>query len=508
MAYRGHEPVTVDTFKGLFDQGDPEQAPSGYLIDGENLRFVGAKALGVRPGVDMHQSVSVPLGNVVRIYNYITGDRNTLLALTWNGTAGNIYHVITASSVVGPILTKTGMSDFAFVPYAGRAYLSPFSTFTTSNGLNIEKGLDNEFLYVYLGAGVAAAKAAGAAPPATPACVPANGAAGHTDAGAHLFAFLFETDTGYLSAPGAYALFTTSSTLSVSFTVIPISGASNVVARHLVATKVITDYTGNTTGYDYFFVPGASVAGNVTTTLSNISFFDADLLEDASHLIDNFAEIPAGANLSLYHTRLIIGATYDEISVAYVSAPGEPEAINQVDGLLALPPNGLPITQHWELRDVLYVSKISSTYSYVDNDDVPSSWPLSIVDQAFGVPVHGIGTVNDSGAANVDFVVCATRRGIAIFNGKYITPELTWVVSQIWLDQEETDFRYIQIVNDSVNQCIYCALPDRTILYGDYSNGLDPMQIRWMVWRFNFTVNTVALVNTNELIIAAEQGLP
>jgi len=504
MAYRGHSPVSIDTFKGLFNQGDPEEAPLGYLTEGENLRFVGAKSLGVRPGVDQHQDVLVPLGNVVRIYNYITQDANTILALVYDGADGDIYHVVDSTTVFGPILSITGMEDFAFTAFAGRAYLSPFATFNTG-GINIEKGLENEFLYVYDGTGTPAVKAAGAAPTGT--LLVANGAAGNTDAGDHLFAVVFETDTGYLSAPAAFsALFTTAANLSVSFTAIP-TGAANVTARHIVATKVITDYTGNTTGYTYYFIPGATVNDNVTTTLANVSFFDADLLEDASHLLDNFAEIPAGASLSLYHSRLVLTTTFEEISVAYVSFPGEPEAISQVDGLLVLPPDGKPITQSFELRDVLYITKISRTVSFVDNDDIPSTWPLSIVDQALGVPVHGVGTVNDTGASNVDFVVCATRRGICIFNGKYLLPELSWVISQTWLDLDTDNFRYIQIVNDVVNQNIYCTLPDRLLLYGDYSNGMDPMQIRWMVWRFDFSVNTIALVNTNQLIIAAEQGL-
>lgn len=504
MAYRGHEAVSIDTFKGLFKQGNDEEAPQGYLIDGENLRFVGEKALGVRPGVARHQTVSAPLGNVVRVYNYITQDANTLLALTWDGTTGNIYHVTAPGTVLGPILTKTGMSDFAFVAYAGRAYLSPFTTYNTG-GINQEKGLQNEFLYVYLGAGVAAAKAAGVAPTGT--ITVANGAAGNTDPGDHLFGVVYETDTGYLSAPGEFSsIFVTSSTLSVSFTGIS-TGPANVTKRHIVATKVIEDYTGNNTGYTYYFIPGATINDNITTTLSNVSFFDADLLEDASHLLDNFAEIPAGASLSLYHNRLVLTTPYTDISVAYVSFPGEPEAISQIDGLLALPPDGKPITQSFELRDVLYITKQTRTVSYVDNDDTPATWPLTIVDQALGVPVHGVGTVNDTGSANVDFIVCATRRGICIFNGKYLVPELTWVISELWLEQDPDDFRYIQIVNDVVNQNIYCALPDRTILYGDWSKGMDPANIRWMVWRFDFAVNTVALVNTSELIIASQQGL-
>jgi hypothetical protein len=507
MGYRGHEPVTIDTFKGLFDQGDDEEAPLGYLCDGENLRFIGSKAIGVRYGVDMHQNVSVPLGNVVRIYNYITQDANTLLALTWDGTTGRIYHVVDTDSVFGPILTKTGMMDFAFVPYAGRAYISPFATFQASGGFNIEKGLDNEYLYVYLGAGVAAAPAGGVAPTGTFSTV--NGTAGNTDAGFHLFGVVFETNTGYLTPPGAFNSFTTAAAFSVSFgttTPIPL-GASNVTKRHIVATKVITGYTGNTTGYQYFFIPTGTINDNTSTTLANMSFCDADLLEDASYLLDNFANPPAGASLSLYHNRLVLAATFDDISVAYVSFPGEPEAFSQVDGLLVLPPDGRPITNAQELRDILYVFKIGRTVSYVDNDDVPSSWPLSIVDQAMGTSVHGVAVVNDTGSSNVDFLIVATRRGIVVFNGRYIIPELSWVISELGLAQDPEDFRYIQILNAAVNQNIYVTLPDRRLLYGDYTNGMDPNQIRWMVWRFDFKVNTIALVNTSEIIIASEGGL-
>lgn len=503
MAYRGHEPISIDNFKGLFDQGYPDDVPMGYLQDGKNLRFVGHNALGVRYGVGLHQTVGAPLGNVVRIYNYVTQDANTLLALTTNATQGMVYH-LTPTTLFGPILTVTGMTDFAFAAYAGRAYISPFATFNTG-GINIEKGLSGEDVYVYEGTGSAAVPAGGTPPVGT--LLVANGAAGNTDSGAHLFGVVFETNTGYLTAPAAFStLTTTSSTLSVSFSAIP-TGASNVVARHIVATKVIDSYNGNTTGYQYYFIPGATVNDNVTTTLANISFFDADLLEDASYLLDNFSTIPAGAVLALYHNRLVVATTFDEISVAYVSFPGEPEAISQTEGLVVLPPDGMPITQVFELRDVMYITKIGRTSSFIDNDDVPASWPLSIVDQALGVPVHGVGTVNDIGTSNVDYVVCATRRGICIFNGKYLLPELTWPIYSRWLEQDRSNFRYIQIVNDTVNQVIYCALPERRLLVGDYSNGMDPQNIRWMVWEFAFQVNTIALVNTSELIIAAEQGL-
>ena len=499
-----HQPVVIDEFKGLFDQDNLDKVPIDHFTDCNNIDFIGLDSFKTRPGVDRHQNVVAPLGNVVRIYNYITQDKNTLLALTYDGTTGNLYHVVDSTTVFGPILTKAGMEDFAFAPYAGRAYISPFKTYTTGN-IPIEKGLQSEFLYVYLGAG-AAARVAGVPNPTGTLAV-ANGIAGNTDPGLHLFGVVFETDTGALSAPAAFKDFTTSAALSVSFSSVPVSADPSVVKRHIVATKVITGYTGNTTGYTYYFIPNATINDNITTVLANISFFDADLLSDASHLLDNFTSIPAGAVLFMYHNRLVIATSYTDISAAYVSYPGEPEAFNQIDGLVVVPLDGNPITNGAELRDVMYLMKRNRTVSYVDNDDIPATWPLSVVDQALGTSVHGIATVIDSGSSSVDFLIIATQRGIVVFNGRFALPELSWKISSFWIRQDRLLSRYVQIVNDAINQKLYITLPDRRLLIGDYSNGLDPQNIRWTPWSFDFKVNTIALVNINDLIIASEGGL-
>lgn len=501
---RDHEPIKLDSFQGLYQQGDPEEVPEDHFTDCLNIQFVGNGSVKTRPGVGIHQSVVAPLGNVVRMYNYIAPNGNSTLALTYDGTTGNIYHVVNPTTVFGPILTIAGMSDFAFVPYAGRAYISPFSTSLFGN-VNIERGMMNEFVYVYLGAGAAARRAAGSAPVGT--VTVANGAAGNTDAGLHLFGVVFETDTGYLSAPAAFNSFTTGAALSVSFSTVPVAGGATVVKRHIVATKVITGYTGNTTGYTYYFIPNATINDNVTTTLNNISFFDADLLEDASHLLDNYTEIPAGAVMFIYHTRLVVACTYTDVSLALVSFAGEPEAISQIEGLVVVPLDGNPITNGAEMRDIMYLMKRNRTVGYSDNDDEPSSWPLSIIDQSLGTGVHGIATVIDSGSSSVDFLIVATHRGITIFNGRYILPELTWKISEFWTSQDKELFRYIQIVNDTINQILYITLPDRNMLIGNYANGLDPQKIRWAPWQFNFSVNTLCLVNINELLIGAESGL-
>jgi len=471
-----------------------------HFTDCNNLKYIGDNAFGSRDGIGVHQTVVAPLTNVLRVYNYPTATMNTLLVLT---TGGKIYHVVNATTVYGPILTIATMTDFGFVPYAGRAYITPFTT-ELVNGMNRERGITGEFLYVYLGAGAAARKAAGAGP--TSAIVPANGAAGYTDAGVHIFGYVYETDTGYLTAPGGLVAFTTGAALSISFTNVTVSGLSSVTKRHIVASKVIQTYNGDVTGYPLYFVPGATIANNTGTTITNQSFYDQDLIKDASHLLDNFADIPAGVGLCTYHNRLVTFCTFTNISLAYASAVGEPEAINQINGVLLFPPDGNPLTNGAELRDVLYLFKRNKTGAFIDNGEEPALWPYSGVDNAMGCGVHGIATVVDAGASNIDYLIVSSYKGVTMFNGRYILPELTWKIQTTWLAQEfKTKNRIIQMVNDSVNQILYIVMTDRTVMYGNYANGFDPKNIRWCPWTFKAYVNTLALVNVSELILGCDQ---
>jgi hypothetical protein len=497
---RDHQPFVIDRFGGLWQRGDVENTPLDHFSEANNLRYFGTNSFGSRFGVGPTQNVASPLANILRIYNYPTNTQQTLLILT---TGGNIYHVVDATTVFGPVLTIPAMTDFGFVPYAGRAYITPFTT-EVAGQLNIERGLSGQFLYVYKGDGTAARPAGGTAPSSV--ITVTNGIAGFTDAGVHIFGYVYETDTGYLTPPGGLVAFTTDGTHALDFTGVANSPDAFVVKKHIVASPVIQNFNGDVTGYDLFFIPGADINNNVTTSLSGISFFDQDLLDDATHLLDNFSQIPAGVGLSLYHNRLVSWAEHDNTFVARVSAVGEPEAISQITGLVSVPPDGNPLTNGFELRDVLYLTKRNKTYSFVDNGDDPTTWQLTTVDNGMGTGVHGVGTNLDSGSANIDYVIIGTYKGITLFNGTYTIPELSWKIQDFWMQQDfANNFRKIQILNDSVAQNIYLVTTDRNMLYANYMNGLDPKNIRWCPWSFKTFVNTIALFNINELILGVDQ---
>lgn len=499
---RDHQPTVIYKFNGLWDRGSEDEVELDHFTDCNNIHFIGTSSIETRPGIGISQDVAVPLENVKRVYNYPTQTANTLIVLTVSGSDGKIWHIVNRTTVYGPILTITGMTDFAFVPYAGRGYISPFGSFLTGD-LYIEKGLSGEFLYVYAGNGTAARKAAGLA--LVGSMIVANGAVAPGDAGDHVFGFVSETISGYLSPPAFLTKFTTTGFNSVSFSSIPTSGDPNVTKRHLVASKAIINYNGDVTGYQLYFVPNATINDNTTTMLVNIAFYDADLLDDASHLFDNYTSIPAGAVLTLYHNRLVLAATYTDISLALVSSPGEPEAISQIDGLIIATLDGNPITNAQEMRDILYIFKRSRTLAFVDNDDVPSSWPETVIDNAYGTSVHGIATVLDSGSNSVDFLIVCSYGGMVLFNGRYTIPELSWKIENFWKSFDRNSFRFIQIVNAPIQKEIYMVTPDKKLLVGNYANGMDLRKIRWCPWTFMGLPNTVAIVNIDEIILGSDR---
>lgn len=492
---RDHSGVILEEFNGWWQRGDAESCPIDHFPQADNIQYF-FSGFGTRDPLDQYQSLGTALGKVLRVFMYTMQTQESLLVLV---QGGSIYHIKSASVILGPILTIATMTDFNAVSWAGRAYITPF--FTDTDGY--QKGLSGEGLYVYKGDGTVARKAAGNAPSGT--VTVANGAAGATDFGQHIFGVVFESDTGWLSAPAAFTAFVTSANLSVSFTNVPVSAQSFIVKRHIVATKVILNFNGDLNGYQFFFIPGATINDNVTTSLANISFYDIDLLADASHLSDNFSTIPAGVGLTTYHGRLVLTTTFTDISVAYVSAQGEPEAIDQVDGVLIVPLDGRPLTNCQEYRDVLYLFKQTKTVGYSDNSDVPSTWQMFVVDEGVGCPVHGIGLVLDSGGVNVDYLLIGDYNGLMKFNGGYEFPPLSYNIENYWFSLDKTKFDRVQIVNDSLAKKIWLTIPSpqNHVLHADYNEGLDPQSIKWARWIFDANIVSLTLININQLVIGA-----
>jgi hypothetical protein len=516
---RDHDPIILEEFNGLWARGDDESVPSDHFIKAENIQFLHS-AFEVRDPIDIYQSGVNQLQKIVRIYNYTMQTGQSLLILV---EGGMIYHMIGTSTLHGPILTIPAMEDFGFVAYNGRAYITPFKTYVGVQGVNYELGLQNEAVYVYKGDGTPARKAGGLPPTGSALVAALDTMPGGltTDAGFHLIAVVYETDTGYFTAlgPEVFAGLDFSSAHEIKVSNIPVSPSPYVKKRHLVSTKWIPEYNGDQKGYQFFFIPNGNLNDNVGTIWVG-RYFDADLLSDASHLIDNFSEIPAGVNLSIYHSRMVVVGEFgntetltglppgitDNRSIARLSAPGEPEAISKVDGLIIVPLDGAPLTNAQEIRDILYLFKKSRTYAYADDFNEPAEWQEEATDQGAGTPVHGIMTVLDAGGINVDFLVITDGSGMLLFNGSYSRPELSWKIEDLWKTIDKNGYRFIQLISDPFTKRIFMTLPEpyrNIVLYADYGNGMDAKNIRWAKWTFNVKISTLCFLEPDKVIFGA-----
>src|SRR6185369_7639416 len=211
---RDHQPIEITEFNGLFRRKDStESCPIDHFIDGQNLQFIEG-GIETRAGITVW-SGGIGFFNILKVKNYQKVAGESLLLLDSNG---NIYDTGSPTPST-PILTIVGMLDFGYVVINGRAYISPST---------IAHGMAGEFVYVYKGDGIAttARKAAGTGPTdAEGLLAAANGAAGHVQAGYHIFGIVYETDTGFFTkiGPDTLPALLCPGTAKVNLSSIPVS---------------------------------------------------------------------------------------------------------------------------------------------------------------------------------------------------------------------------------------------------------------------------------------------
>jgi len=483
---------------GFWQRGDPETTPLDHFSDCNNVEYT-ESGVQTRDGLNTFYGQ----GNLVRIYTYNITLGQGFLALDSNG---DFYHILPNVPSSTLILHIANCTDFKYQAINNRAFITPII-------------VTAEFLYVYNGDLTPARKAGGVAPKdADGALAAANsGSAGHVEAGIHVFGVVYETDSGYLTkiGPDTLPFVTAPGAQSVNLTNIPVSPSGFVIARRIVATRFIDPAVWaaapNTRGYNFYFVPGGEITNNTATTLT-VSFFDGELLDDASHLLDLVAEIPAGNGLEVYHNRMVLYAPNSDGGLIGISYPGEPEAISLLDGLIPIQARGMAILNARVYRDVLYIFQINKTFAIQDNGDVPSSWDVTVIDEGIGAGLHGTCTVNnDEGGTNVETLVTFDFNGIFFFNGLFQRPELSWKVKDFWLGLTRSELETeCEIYNDVLHQRLYVNIPSLFMIFmGDYSNGFDPKNIKWTKWTFDIEPTTISLFSTDEkLIIGSLQLAP
>jgi len=283
-----HVPVPLSDFNGLFDRGPNEAIPIDHFKVAQNLKYKPA-SFYTREGF----VTDITVGPIVRFHVYkITGQASRLISLGGDNTLYDLTLNV-------PILTIPGMTDFSMETFFDRAYITPHNGTT---------GLPGQFVHYYTGTGVAR-PAGGTGPVAAIPMGIAQGGAGRIDKGIHAFAVAFETATGFITQMGGFTGIVTDGDKTVELSSIPV-GPAGTVARIIFSTKNVADPATGLYNWDYanaewFFAVDGRIPDNTTTTKS-LSYFDADLVDQADYILEQLSQIPAGVGITAYHGSMVV----------------------------------------------------------------------------------------------------------------------------------------------------------------------------------------------------------
>lgn len=478
-----HTPLTQNGFRGVFDRGSDEVAPDNYFQATTNTRYQTGSVL-TRNGMVLNVTKS----NVRRFFVYKRLNETPRFIIL--DTSGNLFDSL-APGV--PIYTDASFADFSMACSNNRAYITPHDRIT---------GIAGKSVLVYQGSG-SARLAGGAAPTGFTLTIAETVSSGRIEAGIHLFAIAYITDTGYITAPGptTWAQITASGGKALDFSTIPI-GPAGTVARVLLGTRSIppTLYNGNQFAYELFFIPNGTINDNTTTVLNGVSFFDAELVDSADYLIDTLSTIPAGVGIGFYNGRMIVwGENANQFTVR-VSEKLQPEVFNSISGFVNCDPADAAsgIRNCFEHRKSLVICSSTKMLATTDNDSDPSTWTVpTVVDKSVGTECFGVATIQDARGQNVDRVFVADRSGLISFEGYAKRPELTWNIEGLWKQINFAKFDLVQVVDDPTNHQLLVSVPFgagvvnvNTVFVGDYSEAItvyqtiDEKLIKWTLWTF------------------------
>jgi hypothetical protein len=491
---RDHEPLVLEEFNGWWSRGDLDSCPPDHFTESNNIRYF-------QGGFDTRGGAAQYLAEdgIVKMYAYNTADDGFLILKE----DSKIYDIkITGGSapsftyVKTMVLSVPTMNNFKYLNINGRAYITPMKDLGQ---------IMNEFIYVYeRGVGTHKVGGVGAT---TGTITAANGAAGKVDAGYHVFGVVYLSNSGFFTkiGPTTKTALNATGAKKVDLSTIPVPSDTTLFpTKYIVATKAInpSDWTGNLDEGQFFFVPGGDMVSSATT--KTVDFFDTELLDDASYLFDIRTELPSATDLSMYHGRMVALYKSGTATYAYVSAIDEPEVVDTVSGIIDFPENGLGNTAAHVYRDVLYVCKINSTIAVNDNNDEPSSWPKTVIDEGIGSGLFGMCLVGIyKGGVNIEFLINFDYNGIWVFDGVFRRPEVSWKIDSYWKGLSAYNIANLyEIYNDPLKQRLYILLQEfKMIIVGDYENGLDFKSIKWSKWVFDENIRTMCLFDKNNKLI-------
>lgn len=483
------EPIPISDFNGLWARGKDESVPIDHFIKADNIQYV-PEGFTTRDGTTLDFEVA----SVLREHKYkIEGQVTRKLILI---SGGFLYDTLNMGI---PILFIPTMIDFSVSIYGQRCFISPHDR---------NHGLPGQLVHIYDGVGVAR-PAAGLGPKGFTLNVVQSQLSGNIEAGDHLFAVVFETNSGYLTRPGpeVFAKHSASGTFGVDISNIPL-GPNYVVARHILASKRIpATWNGNQKELEMFFVENASILNNLETEILNVNFYDADLVRSADYLVDQLEQIPACLGMATYRGMQLYWNENDQHNIIRVSKPFEPESIDSAEGYIEVKDEVAGGIQACvEIRQNLNIHKKTRSYVTQSTGDPPVNWPYSDIDKGVGTTVYGISKILDITGATTDIYALVDRAGIRLFTGTFGI-KLTDKIDDLWIKRVNKAYlNTCQLLVDPTNSRLYCSIPldgansPNAILYGDFQNGLDSSKVKWAIWTFPYSPTSISFdVDANNI---------
>ena len=343
-----------------------------------------------------------------------------------------------------------------------------------------------------------------------------NTGSGVIDAGVHDVGFIFQTKSGYWTAPGPTGTGGYPSPLVPQ--AVTASGGQQLQAvltptttwpTDIVACQVI--YTTVLNNFQYYLVPGTITSissGSATPVTITWNISDAQLRsigsQGAGTLADDyFALISAqsangnAGNLPFYTKfvlqwgpRLVWVVNYGGTDGFFISEPNNPQWISATQHFLQLP-GQLPISTAFVLRGLLYfVSPSGGIFAYTDNGGRPIYFsPPFVADHVIGTPAPFGVTTDETGNG---YALIAAPQGLYVFNGftmpelpisYYATPDweqIDWSKpTQVFVKDHTQDRKFI------VQATLLSGSP--AIFSFDYTLGRTLEQVNYSQWTISGT---------------------
>lgn len=482
---RDNQVIKIDKFRGLHKDGSPLEVPLGFAYNALNVEYT-KNSFRTRWGFET-DTVYGGASSIIRIHNYQRSDSPVSPRYLFLRANGEVYD--TVFSLVTPIVTVVGATDFSVISLYNRAYL----TFH-----NRVRGVLNGKIYVWDPTVMTAARNAGGTAPATGPTA-TTGAAGNVAGGKHLISVVFETNTGFITKPGPATQYTAPGNAQINLTNIPTGTVGVVIKRHILVTPIILSYDGNPQHYEHFFV--ATISDNTTTVLT-INFIDSSLVQSADYLYDQLDSIPMGVGFAIFQGCLLsfgenldtsVTPNKEQGYVTRVSKSGQPESFSAVDGFVQVDPaDGGGVKNACEFRGLLYAQKSARWYNIQPNDGPPNTWLCVQIDTGIGCECFGLASVgDDQGAQTEDTVFVASRSGIWAFTGIFGDRPLTDNIKDFYQESVIfTDFSASQLFVDPYKKRIYLSITENDpvsgavsrLIVGNYEEGLNADAIKWSTW--------------------------